>query len=428
MENMKSTAEPGADWSLLQPVLDHAMHEINEGDRDAIRLRYFERLSLAEVGVRLGVTENTAAKRIERALEKLRARFTQRGITSTSVALAAVLEGQTTVAAPAGLAASVTGAALAGTAAGAGGWVATFMTISKLQVAIASAVAASFATAYVLQGRTNAALRGEIAAFQGQQASVAALQAENKRLEDTAAEVEILRHDDVELARLSQDVAQAQRAQKEAVRLAGVRGSEINAQAEVDRMNREGSALVAEYKILKARAGDASVSAEDKADAETAAKQKFAAIQAKQREMQQFIGSARAADPSFNPAGTGTLTLSSSPARSDGRATGTFSFRPVPASGEGGPVGRASNTGGVSIRLPQADLPTALATYAQIAGVMVVREPSIAGIRGGFDFQVTSASRAEAAQALQTALREQLNVVLETAPDGTVVAKVGPAR
>jgi RNA polymerase sigma factor (sigma-70 family) len=141
MENIKSTAEPGADWSLLQPVLDHAMHEINQKDRDAIRLRYFERLPVAEVGLRLGVTENAAAKRIERALEKLRARFTRRGITSTSIALAAVLEGQASVATPAGLAASVTAVALSGAAVGASGTglgVFTFMSTAKITVGLVS--------------------------------------------------------------------------------------------------------------------------------------------------------------------------------------------------------------------------------------------------------------------------------------------------
>ncbi len=168
MENIRPTAELGTDWSRLQPVLDDAMHEINERDRDAIRLRYFERMPVAAIGARLGVTENAAAKRLERALEKLRVRLTRRGITSTGLALAAVLEGQASVTAPAGLAASVTSLVLTGAAAGTitAEWtIFTFMSTAKITFGLigSAVVLGTGATLITAQARnTETALTDSI--------------------------------------------------------------------------------------------------------------------------------------------------------------------------------------------------------------------------------------------------------------------------
>ena len=81
-------AEP--DWEKIRPTLDDAMHELKETDREAILLRYFENQQFAEVGAKLGLNENAARMRVERALEKLRDIFTKRGIT-TATALASVI-------------------------------------------------------------------------------------------------------------------------------------------------------------------------------------------------------------------------------------------------------------------------------------------------------------------------------------------------
>ncbi len=74
------------DWNELRPVLDAAMHELSEPDREAILLRFFEGRSLAEVGAAIGLAENSARMRVERALEKLRVRLARRGSTSTAAA------------------------------------------------------------------------------------------------------------------------------------------------------------------------------------------------------------------------------------------------------------------------------------------------------------------------------------------------------
>lgn len=200
------------DWERVRPVLDETLAELSETDREAILLRYFEGRDFAEVGARLSVNSNTARMRVERALGKLHALLARRGMTSSTAALAVALGGHAVAAAPAGLAATVTGAALAGggvAAAGvaAGGAWMTFMSMTKLQLGIGSALAVAGATGLVLQAQSNAALRDEVAGLRQQNSQVESLRAENLRLARQAAEVAEMRADDAALARVQQDAA-----------------------------------------------------------------------------------------------------------------------------------------------------------------------------------------------------------------------------
>ena len=129
-------------WHELHPVLDAAMHELREADREAILLRFFEGRSLAEIGATVGVAENAARMRVDRALEKLRLRLADRGITSTAAALGAALAAQPAVAAPAGLALSVAGASLTGATTAAMSAL-TFMSIAKTTMGIVGVAALS---------------------------------------------------------------------------------------------------------------------------------------------------------------------------------------------------------------------------------------------------------------------------------------------
>ncbi len=110
------------DWEKLHPLLAQTMGELNDDDRDAVWLRFFEGRSFAEVGARLRLTENTARMRVERALDKLHTALAKRGVTSTTAALGIALANQAAASTPAGMAANVTGAALAGAATGGGAW------------------------------------------------------------------------------------------------------------------------------------------------------------------------------------------------------------------------------------------------------------------------------------------------------------------
>jgi RNA polymerase sigma factor (sigma-70 family) len=135
------------DWEQLRPVIDGAMEDLREGDRELLLLRFFQGLTFPEIGTRLNLSENAARMRTERALEKLRGHLDKRGITSTSVALGLVLTNQALAAAPAGLAASVTTAALAGAPA-TSAFISTIL-MSKITAPALSAVLAAGATALV---------------------------------------------------------------------------------------------------------------------------------------------------------------------------------------------------------------------------------------------------------------------------------------
>jgi RNA polymerase sigma factor (sigma-70 family) len=209
-----STAQ--LDWQRVRPVLDQVIGELGESDREAILLRFFEGRDYASIGAKLHLADNTVRMRVERALDKLRALLERRGVRSTTAALGAALANQAVMAAPVGLAATVTGVALAGGAAVAGGAAlagaaggaaagATFMTVTKLQIGLASAIAIAGATGFVVQAETNAKLRDEVAALRQDSAAIDVLKAENRQLARGVAEGADLRRDDADFVRLQQE-------------------------------------------------------------------------------------------------------------------------------------------------------------------------------------------------------------------------------
>src|SRR6267154_660763 len=106
----------GADFSLVAPILDEAINKLDEADRAAILLRFFEQRDFRSVGQALGGSEDAARMRVNRALEKLESLLKGRNITASSAALAVVLGANAVQAAPAGLALTISAAAaLAGT-------------------------------------------------------------------------------------------------------------------------------------------------------------------------------------------------------------------------------------------------------------------------------------------------------------------------
>lgn len=114
MSQLLSSEAPEPDWNQLRSVLDEAMHDLNEADREAVLLRFFEKRPLAEIGARLGLSENTARMRVERALDKLHAALAKRGITSTAAALSLALSAHAVTAAPAGMVERIGSTARAG--------------------------------------------------------------------------------------------------------------------------------------------------------------------------------------------------------------------------------------------------------------------------------------------------------------------------
>ena len=129
MHEIENSGPSEPRWDRLQPVVDDALASLKEADREAVLLRFFAEKSHAEIGLRLGLGEDAARMRVERALEKLRAQLVRRGIVSTGAALGAALAGQGALAVPAGLATSIAQAAVSATGAVAGAgffaWLAT---------------------------------------------------------------------------------------------------------------------------------------------------------------------------------------------------------------------------------------------------------------------------------------------------------------
>lgn len=217
MDALTSDSAAPVDWEKARPLLDDAIAELEERDREAILQRYFEDQNYSRIGARLNLSENAARMRVERALEKLRLQLARRSVTSTAAAIATVLAQQAAVAVPAGLATSVTSAALAaagmagGVAAGSGAsTVLTLMSVTKLQIGLAGALAVAAGTGLVFQAQRLADLRVEISTLQQQNQAIAALQSEHRRLAATAAEVESFRQDDAALARLRDEAAALQ--------------------------------------------------------------------------------------------------------------------------------------------------------------------------------------------------------------------------
>jgi len=190
MHEQLQSPHPELDWEKVLPALDDVMIELNEADREAILMRYFENRQLGEIGDKLGLSEDAARKRIERALEKLRIFLSRRGIT-TSATLAAAISANAVQTAPAGLAATLATASIAGTGAGTGAafTVLKLMTMSKLQIGfIGAVVVGGAATSAFLQYQSRAELRQARVAVEQQNEQLAAEEAETQRLSNLLAQ------------------------------------------------------------------------------------------------------------------------------------------------------------------------------------------------------------------------------------------------
>ncbi|MGH8337488.1 MAG: RNA polymerase sigma factor, partial [Gammaproteobacteria bacterium] len=108
---METNASPNVPWEQVKPLLDEAVGQLNEPDRQAVLLRFFQGRSHREVGEALGQTEDAARVRVDRAVEKLRRYFVRRGIVTTGVLLGETILANAAEIEPAGLAGKVSGKA-----------------------------------------------------------------------------------------------------------------------------------------------------------------------------------------------------------------------------------------------------------------------------------------------------------------------------
>lgn len=153
MQHLASLNEVGPDWAHIQPVLDEAIDRLADDDREALLLRFFQNHDFRTVGHALGVSDDTAQKRVSRALERLRVFLVQRGVTVS----AAVLADHAVQAAPAGFAVSLAAAvkAASGTGTAATATTKSILAMSTLQkgVILASVAVAAVVGVSVFQRR-----------------------------------------------------------------------------------------------------------------------------------------------------------------------------------------------------------------------------------------------------------------------------------
>jgi len=108
--------EPIADWRELAPRLDEAVAQLNEADRVAVLLRFFQNRRLREVGEALGMSEDTAQKRVARAIEKLRLILQRKGVVVPAALIGGLLATHAAQIAPSWLGPTVVRAAMGKTA------------------------------------------------------------------------------------------------------------------------------------------------------------------------------------------------------------------------------------------------------------------------------------------------------------------------
>jgi RNA polymerase sigma factor (sigma-70 family) len=235
--------EPPPDWEQLRPLLDSAMHRLKESDRQAILMRYFEKRSLGEIALQIGLTENAARMRVERALDKLRLYISSRGATTSATFLASALSANAIEAAPAGVALALTNVAL--TSATGTGMIAQFINLlaaTKVKTSIVVAVlGAGAAATFLVHQQSNERIHQLTAAFQAEKGRVADLQLEQQSLQraEQANRAESTRRQELIEARQQ---ANAFRQQLTALAALRQQSSELQAALQKARVaNRDGS-------------------------------------------------------------------------------------------------------------------------------------------------------------------------------------------
>lgn len=181
-------------WPQIAPLLDEAIAGLNEKDRHAIVLRFFQNKSLNEVGAALGASEDAAKVRVSRALEKLRQFFVRHGIVSTTALIAGAISTHSVQAAPAALAKSAMAAALAQNAAAATSTATLMkgalklMVWTKAKAILVTAIIGGVAAFSVIQYQAQVKLREENLSLRQQVGQLSPLAAENLNLSNLLAQ------------------------------------------------------------------------------------------------------------------------------------------------------------------------------------------------------------------------------------------------
>ncbi len=216
MTQLLST-EAEADWEQIAPHLDDALTELSDTDREALFSRYFQRKSAREAAEDLGITEDAAQKRLSRAVERLRALLTARGVSAGAGGLVLAISSNAVQAAPLGLAAAIS-TALAGTttaiiATAAATKAITMTTLQKTLITTALAAAIGTGIHDVHQASTLGAKLDTLRQHQTRlavqlQKVTQERDEESKRLTAARQDIEQLRRESAELPKLREQARQ----------------------------------------------------------------------------------------------------------------------------------------------------------------------------------------------------------------------------
>ena len=141
MKLQTAPSDPEIVWSDYAPVIDVAMHRLRREDRDVIAMRFFRGTSFKEVGASLGINEEAARKRVERAVGRLRVALSERTAAPAVAVLASHLSTKAIEAAPAKVVETIVASLVSGAKGTAAGTIASktvhAMTLVKIKVAAA---------------------------------------------------------------------------------------------------------------------------------------------------------------------------------------------------------------------------------------------------------------------------------------------------
>ncbi len=245
--NQLLSAEDEVSWEHIAPHLDAALGELSESDRDALFLRYFERKSARDIAATLGVSDEAAQKRVNRAVERLRQLFAKRGVTVGAGALVIVISANAVQSAPTGLALTISAAAtLTGTAVAtaATATVTKAIAMTALQKTIITATVSVAVGAGVYQANQAATTRARVRTLEQQQAPLVGQIQQLQRERDDATN---------QLAELNDKIRRIKSNDAELLRLRGKVGTLRNQTNELLRLQAENAQLRSDLMSGKAQ-------------------------------------------------------------------------------------------------------------------------------------------------------------------------------
>ena len=191
-------------WLQVRPLLDDALGELAEADRQALVLRFLQGRPFKSVAETLSTTDDAARMRVGRALDRLRDVLAKRGVLTTSDALDGALTGFATASAPAALNAAIADSSATAAVSSA----VPLLTAMKAAKIAAAALVVAGGVLLVRQYQDHARLADELARLRPLQAELDKLRDEKDRLSARVPSI-----DEVNAARRSLDELQKLRGQ-----------------------------------------------------------------------------------------------------------------------------------------------------------------------------------------------------------------------